>query len=216
MGGEGRASGGPDPPDPVREVRGLGERTEEDLRFSRALIALLKGVLYREDEEGLWRDLEGFRPRLGEVVGLMGLDLWVDEGEGYAFLRSPREDEETLPRLVPRRPLSYPVSLLLALLRRRLAEEDASEGGRLVVTQEELVEMVRVFFRDSSDETKLVDRMGQHLRRIEDLGFLRPLKGQPGTWEVRRILKAFVDPQWLGDLGERMSGAGAEPPEEEP
>ena len=42
------------------------------------------------------------------------------------------EDGSALPRLVPRRQLSYPVSLLLALLRKRLAEADAAGGERLI------------------------------------------------------------------------------------
>ena len=46
------------------------------------------------------------------------------------------------------------------------------------------------------------------LGRIVDLGFLHPLKGS-GTgadqrFEVRRILKAFVDAQWLADLDARL------------
>ena len=56
----------------------------------------------------------------------------LDEAEGYAFLRArPHEEDdnaEKLPRLVARRPLSFPVSLLLALLRKKLAEFDAGGG----------------------------------------------------------------------------------------
>ena len=51
----------------------------------------------------------------------------IDEADGYAFLRQrPQEPgEEPLPRLVPRRPLGFPVSLLLVLLRKKVAEADA-------------------------------------------------------------------------------------------
>ncbi len=69
-----------------------------------------------------------------DYVAVLGLELVLDEAEGYAFLRSRpgrrRDAAPKLPRLVARRPLSFPVSLLLALLRKKLAEFDAG-GGRL-------------------------------------------------------------------------------------
>ncbi len=120
-----------------------------------------------------------------------------------------------LPRLVVRRPLSFHVSLLLALLRRKLAEIDAGGGDtRLVLTRDEIVEMVRVFLPDTSNEARLIDRIDSHLNRIVDLGFLRRMRADPGgpagtgarsTFEVRRILKAFVDAQWLAELDARLA-----------
>jgi hypothetical protein len=34
---------------------------------------------------------------------------------------------------------------------------------------------------------------------------LRQLKGRDDTYEVRRILRSFVDAQWLGTLNERLA-----------
>ncbi len=89
-----------------------------------------------------------------DYVAVLGLELVLDEAEGYAFLRS-RPSRRTmmrrprLPRLVARRPLSFPVSLLLALLRKKLAEFDAGGGDtRLVLTRDEIVELIRVFLPD--------------------------------------------------------------------
>lgn len=57
------------------------------------------------------------------------------------------------PRLIARRPLSYPVSLMLALLRKRLAEADAGGGdARLVLSREEIAELMRVFLPDGTNE----------------------------------------------------------------
>ena len=36
------------------------------------------------------------------------------------------------------------------------------------------------------------------------MGFLRPLRNQEQVFEVRRILKAFVDGQWLSDFDQRL------------
>ena len=58
-----------------------------------------------------------------------------------------------MPRLIARRPLSFPVSLLLALLRKKLAEFDAGGGDtRLVLSRDELVEMIRVFMPEGSND----------------------------------------------------------------
>ncbi|MGH8548575.1 MAG: DUF4194 domain-containing protein [Methylococcales bacterium] len=155
--------------------------------------------------------------RVLDYVAILALELVLDEAEGYAFLRSRSEpaDDETapcLPRLVARRPLSFPVSLLLALLRKKLAESDAGGGDtRLVLTRDEIVELVRVFLPASSNEVKLIDQIEIHINKIVDLGFLRRLKPAGGTtgglasFEVQRILKAFVDAEWLADFDSRLA-----------
>ena len=187
---------------------------------SSLVIPLLKGVVYRDEttvrSAGLWNDLLESQARVRDYVAVLGLELVLDEAEGYAFLRSRIPDGDDtgaqLPRLVARRPLSFPVSLLLALLRKKLAEFDAGGGRetggvRLVLTREDMVELIRVFLPDTSNEARLMDRMDSHINKVVELGFLRRMKpavGQPGAFEVRRILKAFVDAQWLSDFDARL------------
>ena len=43
------------------------------------------------------------------------------------------------------------------------------------------------------------------MNKIADLGFVRRLRGQEQMIEVRRIIKAFVDAQWLADFDERLA-----------
>lgn len=185
------------------------------------VVSLLKGVIYREDDEGLWNGLFNLQARIRDYVAVLGLELVFDEAEGYAFLRSRAEtaDEGTpkIPRLVARRPLSFPVSLLFALLRKKLAEFDASGSDtRLVLSRDEIVELIRVFLPENSNETKMIDQVETHLNKIVELGFLRKLKpgavhpGQPATYEVRRILKSFVDAQWLADFDTRLAAYQAQ------
>jgi hypothetical protein len=182
------------------------------------LIGLLKGVLYRDGNEASWSRLLDLQPRVRDYVAVLNLDLLLDEAEGYAFLKSrpePEDDEAAtgLPRLVARRPLSFPVSLLLALLRKKLAEFDAgggNDGSRLVLGRDEIVELVRVFLPDSSNEARLIDQIETHLNKVVELGFLRRLKPAgaatgPASFEVRRILKAFVDAQWLAEFDSRLA-----------
>lgn len=186
--------------------------------LSTLLIGLLKTVLYREDSEIQWASLLRMQTRVREYAAVLNLELILDEAEGYAFLkgRSDPESEDStarLPRLVARRQLSYPVSLLLALLRKKLAEFDASGGDtRLILDRDQIVELMRVFLADTSNEAKLVDQVDTYINKVIDLGFLRKLKASSGgslselsTYEVRRILKAFVDAQWLADFDARLA-----------
>jgi Domain of unknown function (DUF4194) len=181
-------------------------------------ISLLKGVVYREADERLWAALLNLQSRVRDYVAVLGLELILDEAEGYAFLKSRPEPEESdtaqrLPRLVARRPLSFPVSLLLALLRRKLAEFDAGGADtRLVLSREEIVELLRIFLPAGSNEARLIDQIEAHINKVVDLGFLRRLKSDEGppNYEVRRILKAYVDAQWLAQFDERLGAYRAQ------
>ena len=203
------AGGAPAPPDALPSL----------------VVPLLKGVLYRESDPALWSTLLELQARVRDYVAVLGLELMLDEAEGYAFLRSRPEAEDEpdtgsrVPRLVARRPLSFLDSLILALLRKKLAELDAGGGDtRLVVSREEIVEMLRVFLPESSNEARVVERIDTCLNRIVALGFLRRMKAAAGaaapaaqtTFEVRRILKAFVDAEWLAELDARLTAHRAE------
>ncbi len=188
---------------------------EQSIALSTILISLLKGVIYQDSDPQRWNSLIHLQARVRDYVNVLGLELILDEAEGYAFLRSQQMEQNTdnstqaAPRLVARRPLSFPVSLLLALLRKKLAEVDAGGGEtRLILSRDEMIELIRVFLPDSSNEAKLVDQLDRHINKIIDLGFLRRLKqatNQQPHYEVRRIIKAFVDAQWLAEFDQRLA-----------
>jgi len=68
-----------------------------------------------------------------------------------------------------------------------------------------VVELLRVFLPEGSNEARLIDQVDSHLNRVVDLGFVRRLRGQDGLFEVQRILKAFVDAQWLAEFDARLA-----------
>ena len=184
--------------------------------LSQLMVHLLKGVLYRVDDERLWASLLRLQARVREQAAVLLLDLVLNEAEGHAFLKSRPDPDESegaprLPRLIARRPLSYPVSLMLALLRKRMAEFDAGGGDtRLVLSRDEIVELIRVFLPDGTNEARLIDQVDSTITKVVDLGFLRRLKPAAGSaqdrehYEVRRILKSFVDAQWLAEFDARL------------
>jgi len=175
---------------------------------------LLKGIVYRDENAEAWNSLLGLQRAVRDHVAVLGLELEIDEAEGYAFLRSRPEGEgdpdQNLLRLIPRRPLSYQASLLLALLRKKLAEFDATGGDtRLILTRDDVADMLRIFLPDNANEAKLIDRLDTPLNQIVNLGFLRKLGGaaadsQP-RYEIQRILKVFVTADHLDDLDQKLA-----------
>jgi hypothetical protein len=179
--------------------------------LSVAVTHLMKGVVYRDAHEVAWQHMLQLQPQVQDYMAVLGLHVVIDEAEGYAFCRQRPDDAETdgavpLPRLIPRRSLSFHVSLLLALLRKKLAEFDAQGGDtRLMLSREQIREMVRVFMPPTSNEARLADQIDANVAKIVELGYLRAVKGADQVYEVRRILKAFVDGQWLADFDARLA-----------
>ncbi|WBB56715.1 DUF4194 domain-containing protein [Verrucosispora sp. WMMD573] len=186
----------------------------EEPSLSVAAAHLMKGVIYRDTHPVPWHHLTQLQAQVRDYVTVLGLTVVIDEAEGYAFLRSQPGDDETqpaIPRLIPRRALSFHASLLLALLRKKLAEFDASNADtRLVLTRQQIVDLCAVFLPTSTSEARLIDQIDSHLNKIVELGFLRRIDDTEATYEVRRIIKAFVDAQWLADFDARLAEYAAE------
>ena len=186
------------------------KKPSHDSALPALLVQLLKGVLYEDQHAKLWHSLLQLQSAVRDHFRLLGLELYLDEAEGYAFLKQQEmdegkqndSDESDIPRLIPRRSLTFPVSLLLVLLRKRLAEEDASGGEtRVILSREQVIDMMLLFMPEQKNEARLDDQIKIAINRAIDYGFLRKLKqGESELLEIRRILKAFVDAQWLDEF----------------
>lgn len=179
----------------------------DDLAFSRAVVALFKNVVFKEIDQEHWEVITAQKPKIEDYLSKIGLTLIVNEMDGYGYLkqRSYGEGEEEIPRLVPRHALSYPVSLLLVLLRKQLVEFDSTTGDqRLIVNKQQIAERMSLFLRDTTNEAKLVGDIDKHIERVERMGFLRRLRGSDDSFEVQRILRSFVNAEWLNQLNERL------------
>ena len=176
-----------------------------DASLGIVVIHLMKGVLYRDTNPAVWQQLQDLHARVIDYVKVIRIDLVLDEAEGYAFLKQVNDGELDLPKLFARRPLSFPVSLLCVLLRKKMVEQDAGGGeSRLILSREQIVEMMRVFLPDRANEARLFDQIDTHINKVTEFGFLKKLNSNPPAWEVRRIIKALVDADWLADFNEKL------------
>ena len=171
------------------------------------VVHLLKGVLYR-DQENAWRLLIQNHHRVKDYLGAIGLDLHINDPDGYAFVKQkdvPDEFQDYYPRLMQKRPLSYLPTLLCVLLRKRLLESDqAGTEVRTVVSLDQIVEMVRVFQATSTNERKQEDKILSAVKKLVDFGFLIELKSEKEKYEVRRILNAYMDIEKLKEVQAKL------------
>ena len=181
------------------------QSTSDDSALGTVVVNLMKGVVYRDLNPDVWQQLEELHARVIDYVAVMGLNLIVDEAEGYAYLKQVSDEERSVPKLIARRPLSFPISLLCVLLRKKMVEQDAGGGeARLILTREQIVEMMRVFLPDRANEARLFDQIDTYINKVSEFGFLKKLNTNPPAWEVRRIIKALVDADWLADFNEKL------------
>lgn len=170
--------------------------------LSRAAIALLRGVVFRDRDEALWQAVLRERVRLMDYFQVIGLQLFVDEADEYAYLR--QDESSGLPRIMPRHPLGFSLSMMLVTLRKKLGEFDAARGdARLIVTRDDLALSLRPYFPPVTNETQFVTRIDRDIQQAVQMGFLEPV-GAEAAYAVRPLLRSFVTAGWLRDFEARL------------
>lgn len=196
---------------------------QESSALSAVLIKLLQGFLFQEDKQ-IWEALQVQQTFVREYFATLGLHLHLDEHDGYAFLRTiPMgesddgkvtgesaignvQHEEVAGKkkltLMRRMPLSFEVSLLCVLLREALDQFDATvhDDHRLVMTKSDIYDLLKLYFPDKHDETKLIKRWDGIISKVIELGFIRELKSDASRIEVLRIIKAMIDAERVGEM----------------
>lgn len=162
--------------------------------YSLSLIALLKGIVYNHQKDA-WENLIRHESDVKKYFQTVGLELYLDQSEGYAFLRQiDWEEEKGLPRLSERRQLNHLTSLLCIVLRKYLLEQDAQGGSvRSIISTQEIINRVKVFLQVTNDEAKQQEKIVSTINKVVDIGFLRKMDGQENNYEVHRIIKGFVN-----------------------
>jgi len=176
--------------------------------YSHVLVALLKGVVYSYQEK-VWDDL--LKPEneadVKRFFAEISLELIIDKAEGYAYLKQIHEEEGEVetPKLIEKRQLNFHVSLLCLLLRKHLIENDRDgESTKAIVTREEIVNLVKPFYKETTNEANQQRQIEAALKRVIDEGFLRKMKTEDEQYEINRIIKAFVNADVVKDSLERL------------
>lgn len=165
-----------------------------DEALSVAVTTLMRGPVYAEEAPAVWATLRAQSARITDFLKVLGMRVIVDDVDEYAYLRSEDELPEGMPRLHRRHKLGMRASVLLVLLRQRMTAAEAEEATpRLVITREEMIEWMRLYHPAGTND----ERIGADIPKLEELGYLKRLRGSEGLFETRRIIKAQVSADYL-------------------
>ena len=172
--------------------------------WAKCAVRLLKSPLF-DDEEETWNKLTIYKTELLMFFEQIGIELIIDQRDGYAYLKQLElDDKGTTVGLVQRRPLSYEVTLLCVILRKMLDEFEVHDTSNrnLFITRKLLRAELESFFKEKANRMKLIKELNRYIEEVADLGYLKKLKAdntvhEDDTYEVRRILKARFDEETL-------------------
>lgn len=183
----------------------LSQNDRQQQEKSAVQIKLLKGPIYRAKHKELWPCLERDQFQIREYFQQIGLSLLLDDAEGYAFLKQQEFDVDEgtleLPRLISRRQLSFGQTLLLVLLRKRLAEHDSEESSpRLLVNRSEMQQWLVGFYPEVSNQVKQQKDFNALINKVKEMGFISVLINHQDEFEVQRIIKALINAEQIVNL----------------
>lgn len=156
-------------------------------------VRLLQGPIYKTgSDNAVWNTLTAWTGDISRYFSTIGLTVFVDQSDGYAFLKQaddessdlpdsagvslPQQDDiqGSLPHLIRRHPLTPEVSLLCVLLREALDQFDTSQNqsSMLVLKESEIKERLAVFIREKTDQIKYYNKLDMYLNQLVNLTFL--------------------------------------------
>ena len=152
---------------------------------------LLKGVIYRDDDAAHWSALLQLQARVRDHVAVLGLELMLDEAEGYAFLRSRPEPEDDR-RAQAAAPGGTPAAVLPG---EPAAGAAAQEAGRVrrrwrrhapdPVARARSSSWCACSCPTGSNEARLIDQVDTHLNKVVELGLRALALRGPATAMIR-------------------------------
>lgn len=183
----------------------MDKRSQE---FSTTLVALLKGFVVESTNTKIYQYILDNQLVIEDYVSRIGLSLMIQEEDRVAYLRQRvyENEEEFIPRIVSRHPLSYGASVLLVLLRKEVIEINQNESdSRVIISRDDIIDKIKPYIFSTNDEAKRDREIDRHIQTINDLGFIRLLKGSSTQYEVLPIIRGFVDAQLLEDVDKKLS-----------
>lgn len=180
--------------------------------YAHVIIKLLQGPIYVE-EKNAWRDLQAWQSAIRDFFGKIGMELLINEADGFARIMQPEpdeHDESPLPRLMRKVPMSYEASLLCVILREILEEFDIkSDGTKLFLTQKDIKERIELFYKEQSNKSKLWRELSKPINSLQNIGVLKLTREDlvnkdNNQYEVKRIIKALVTNDKLEEIKTKL------------
>ncbi len=181
--------------------------------FAAAIIKLLQGPVYADDKN-IWRELTQWPSAIQEYFGKIGMELVINEQDGFARVLQPEteeHDDNPLPRLMKKQTLNYEATLLAVILREGLEEFDIkSDGNKFYLTQKEIKERIELFYKEQSNKSKLWKDLSRPITNLLTIGILKLNREDAANkdnnkYEVKRIIKAFISNEKLEEIKNKLN-----------
>lgn len=187
------------------------EKNEYNLSpFADVVVKLLQGTLYDESKTS-WNLLLIHQKQIQQYVEQIGLELIIEKADGYAYLRQIELDETGATiGLMRRQTLTFEQTLLCVLLREWIDEfeQELTGNDTLYVSHREFRNRVEVFFKEQSNQAKLLRELDRYIRDMIRFGFLRPVEivtEGDHSYEVRRIIKSRITTDKLEEFKNKLN-----------
>lgn len=180
--------------------------------YAHVIIKLLQGPVY-SDEKAAWRDLQSWSTPIRDYFGRIGMELVVNEIDGFARIVQPEADENDdnpLPRLMRKQSMNYETTLLCVILREMLEEFDViSEGSKLFLTQKEIKERIELFYKEQANKSRLWRELAKPINNLTSIGILKLTREDQtnkdnNQYEVKRIIKAIISNEKLEEIKNKL------------
>jgi hypothetical protein len=180
--------------------------------YAHVIIKLLQGPIYYDDKT-VWRDLMCWQSPVQEYLKKIGLELLINETDGFARIFQPEPDEydeNPLPRLMRKQTMTYEATLLCVILREVLEEADVILVGRkLYLTQKEIKERIELFYKDQTNKSKLWKDLTRPINSLVNMGILKLTREDTNKdnnqYEVKRIIKSLVSNDKLEEIRNKLA-----------
>lgn len=166
-------------------------------------VALLRGPVYSE-ELTQWARVLQYETELALYFAQIGLELKINQDFGYAYLDQIPNDQPggKFGTLFTRRALGFEATVIGVALRDEMLRRETTrlDEGAMVMTVDEIVDLVQAFLKESPDQVKERERWRTAVMAFTKLGFLKELPSDKQELQLRPIIRARFELETLQDL----------------
>lgn len=177
--------------------------------YSKAVVRLLKGTVNKKDS--IWGDVILYKKEIADYINIIGLELIIQEEDGYAFVKQfiIDEDDNTL-GLVNRRSIGFEVSVVLVILRQMLEEFESNpveiQSTTKYILKEDLKAEIERFLPKKYNTVQFLKELDSHINKIVDLKYLKEVSenDEEPKYIIHKILKDKVSLDVLNDFKNKL------------
>lgn len=177
--------------------------------YSKAVVRLLKGTVNKKDS--IWGDVILYKKEIADYINIIGLELIIQEEDGYAFVKQfiIDEDDNTL-GLVNRRSIGFEVSVVLVILRQMLEEFESNpveiQSTTRYILKEDLKAEIERFLPKKYNTVQFLKELDSHINKIVDLKYLKEVSenDEEPKYIIHKIIKDKVSLDVLNDFKNKL------------